>query len=115
MLGKYDKIDYVKYNDGTCAYLITGEGAEINDLEVDIESDCFFNTSFKVIERTTVKIINNIHDIIDFAKGLNIDLYPRYNGTYLLVGGEKDCGIFDNLEYDWIHEHKEEWLGAIEE
>ena len=104
MLGKYKKVDYLKYDDGTFAYLITGEDAERNDFEVDIEADCDFNCSYKVVERTTVRIINAIHDIIDFAKGLDIDLSPKYNGNYLLVGGSNDCAIFDNLEYDWIEE-----------
>ena len=104
MLGKYNKIDYVKYDDGAFAYLITGENAETNNMEVDIESDCDFNTEYRVTERITVRTIYNIHDIIDFAKGLNIDLCPKYNGSYLLVGGSNDCAIFDNLEYDWIED-----------
>lgn len=104
MLGKYNKIDYVKYDDGTYAYLITGEGAELDDLEVDIEADCFFNTEYTVTERTTVKNIRNIHDIIDFATSINVDLRPKYNGTYLLVGGSNDCAIYNNLEYNWIED-----------
>lgn len=102
MLGKYTKIDYVKYEDGTTAYLITGEEAASNGFEVDIVSDCDFNTEYTVVERKTACIINNVHDIINFAKNLNTDLSSKYNGAYLLVGGSNDCAILDDLEYDWV-------------
>lgn len=102
MLGKYNRIDCVKYDDGTFTYLITGEYAERNNLEVDITADCDFNTEFTVVKRITVKTISNIHDVIDFAKGLDIDLQNKFNGTYLLVGSSDDFAIFDNLAYDRI-------------
>ena len=101
MLGKYQRIELVKYDDGSLAYLITGDKVE-DCYEVDIQSDCFFNTEFKVLERTTVQEIHSIEDILNFSKTLNLDLSFRYDGTHFVVGGANDCGICQSLEFDWI-------------
>lgn len=100
-LGRYDRIDYVTYNDGSKTYLITGTDVD-SAFEVDIQSDCWFNTGFDVVERTTVKKLSNVSEIVDFAKTLGIDLTPYYNGRCLFVGGEKDCAVYENLQFDWI-------------
>lgn len=101
-IGEYERIEKVKYNDGTYVHLLTGVGAGSGGFEVELEGNCFFNTEFEVEERTLVLIVNTIQDVLDFAKTLNIDLTPNYNGKYLLVGGEKDMCVFDNLEYNWL-------------
>ena len=49
MIGKYDRIDFVKYNNGTETFLMCGKDVEGN-FEVDLKADCFFNTEFEVIE-----------------------------------------------------------------
>lgn len=52
--------------------------------------------------------ITDIRQVIDFVKtNLGIDLhFKNYNGTgmYLLVGAEKDCLVYVNLEFDWIED-----------
>lgn len=101
-IGRYSRIDLVKYDDGSSAYLITGNDIKENGFEVDMASDCWFNTGYEVVERKTVKEISELQDIIDFAQEHGIDLSKNYKDTHLLVGGEKDCAIFSNLEYNWI-------------
>lgn len=93
MIGKYDRIDFVKYNNGTETFLMCGKDVEEN-FEVDLKADCFFNTEFEVIERKTVMQITDLRQVIEFVK-TNL-------GMYLLVGAEKDCLVYINLEFDWI-------------
>ena len=105
MIGKYDRIDFVKYNNGTETFLMCGKDVEEN-FEVDLKADCFFNTEFEVIERKTVMQITDLRQVIEFVKtNLGIDLhFKNYHetGMYLLVGAEKDCLVYIDLEFDWI-------------
>ena len=105
MLGRYDRIDLVRYDDNSIGYLLTGYNVP-KDFEVDIEADCYFNTEFEVVERKTVKTLKNINDLLDFTKLIDCNLNARFNGTYLPVGGEKDCYIFSNLDYCWREDYE---------
>lgn len=105
MIGKYSRIEYVKYNDGRFSYIISGDNID-KSFEVDIKDNFCFNTEFDVIDRVTVKTIKNTTDIVSFARThIGVDMYfDNFHGIgqYILVGAERDCIIYCNLEFDWL-------------
>jgi hypothetical protein len=107
MLGKYTRIERVKYDNmpehQAYCYLLTADGLDALNLEVDLESDCYFNTEYLVSKRTKAAEVHCLQDILDFTKNfMHIDISDHYKDGCLIVGGSNDCKIHDNLEFEWI-------------
>ena len=100
MLGKYNRIEQVEYNDGTFGYLLTGDNVPFN-FEVDMNSDWFFNTDFIVTKREVAKQVNNLYELLFFCSEHYIDTVFRFNGAYLTIGGERDCYVLHDLSFCW--------------
>lgn len=114
-LGKYDRIDKVTLVDPydesikyyNC-YLLTGKDVPA-EFEVDTTSDMFFNTEYRVEDRETVAVVNNIDEIIDFLNhnqfATDVEEFVKTSHgepVMMTVGGEKNMLIFSNLEFDWF-------------
>lgn len=106
MLGKYERIDKVIYNDGTEAFLLTHNGADVSGFEVDLKSDFWFN-GVEIVKRETIKTVDTLEEVVRFCKENDIKFdtcYDRLEENILKVGGEADCFVYDNLEYGWMVE-----------
>jgi hypothetical protein len=107
MLGKYEQIDEVKcMNNGEVEtmWLLTGEGLADSGFEVDIDGDGCFN-ELDILERISSTRVSYLQDVISFAKEKHLESTVRYynpDNQTLVVGGGKDCIIYDNLEFGWI-------------
>ena len=110
MLGQYHRIDKVTLINGKTVYanqyLLTGSFAdgtslEDGDFEIDLTGDCDFNCEFHVSKRETVREVKSIQDILDFTKEHGIDLDCECESK-LFVGGNNDCIIHENLEFEWM-------------
>jgi hypothetical protein len=105
MIGNYNRIDRVKLQSGReyVAWLLTGDNVG-RDFEVLLTADNWFNTEFDVVERTLSVPVSTLQDVLDFCKKENIKAplqhYDSESKT-MLVGGEKDCIVYDNLDFDW--------------
>jgi hypothetical protein len=103
MLGRYSRIDRVKLqgSENSETWLLTGDGVG-SDFEVDLTGDNWF-VEPKVLERILSVPVSNLQDVIKFCKEKNIRKPLEYydeSGT-MLVGGAKDCIVFENLDFNW--------------
>ena len=98
-LGKYTRIEKVKFADGIESFFLTHNGIE-PDYEVDLKSDFFFN-GLDVIERQFVMNITSLTELLDFCAKHKISLNNRFKDGVLYAGGAADMAINKALEYAW--------------
>ena len=110
---KFNRIEKVTLECGdrlVTSYFLTGD---ISELEVDLASNFWFNAfrEEKIKERTLVKEVNTLSDVIDFlvCKGIRYCQAEKRFATGiiemgLLVGGELDQVVTKELDLMWTYD-----------
>lgn len=105
-LGQYTRIERVKFKDGVETYFLTYDGAAEELFEVDIKSDFYHNefSSYDIEERSLVKNVTSLSEVIEFCKEHNISLNNRFEASVgLYTGGAADMLVKSDLTHEWVN------------
>ena len=101
MIGRYNRIEKVYFKDGDTSYFLVDKNNKSYDC--DLLGDFWFN-EFKeadILNRVCHKNVNNLSDVTEFMNEQNVNYKNLYINKTLLVGGEHDMVIYEDLHYKW--------------
>lgn len=101
MLGKYSKIERIYFKDGTTSYFLVDTNN--NDYDCDVLSEFWFNEYAEkdILKRVFYKNIYTLNELILFLNKQKINYDKFYINKTLLIGGEHDMQVNEDLSYRW--------------